>query len=236
MPRPALLNVVDHAALRVDTRHAAELGDDVMSALTFPDEFRQVQAHYPIVFAKTPDGTGFQPLALFGFEDGENLFLQGDRWDAHYVPLAVTRQPFLIGMADGEPVIHVDLDSPRLGSSHGEPVFLEHGGSTDYLERISASLAALHQGLQATPAFVQALLAHDLLEAFVLDVTLSDGSEHRLAGFYTIHEERLAQLDAAALDALHRAGHLAAIYMAVASLSQFRALIERRSARDGRVG
>ncbi|MGY4517479.1 SapC family protein [Lysobacter sp. HA18] len=235
MPRHALLNNVDHADLRIDTRHAATLGDDVMLALTFPAEFRDVQAHYPIVFAKTPDGTTFQPIALLGLHDGGNLFLDGERWDASYVPLSIARQPFLIGNADGEPVIHIDLEHPRVGAT-GEAVFREHGGTTDYLERMSSTLLALHEGLQATRAFVDALLAHDLLEAFVLDVQLADGSQNRLAGYYTIHEERLSKLGANALGALNASGHLAAIYMAVASLSQLRPLIDRMNARHGRRG
>ena len=39
-----------------------------MFALTFPAEFRNLQAHYPIVFRKTRDGQ-FQPIALFGFRE-----------------------------------------------------------------------------------------------------------------------------------------------------------------------
>lgn len=232
MPRPVLLNNVDHADLRIDTRHTAELGDDVMVALTFPAEFRDVQAHYPIVFAKTPDGRTFQPVALLGLREGENLFLEDAAWDAAYVPLAIARQPFLIGHHDGEPLIHVDLEHPRVGT-HGERVFLEFGGSTDYLERISTTLRTLHEGVQATPAFVDALLAHDLLESFVLDIQLDDGSQNRLAGFYAIHEERLAALHGDVLGVLQRAGHLEAIYMAIASLSQLRALIERVNRRHG---
>ena len=48
-----LLNNVDHKDLRVITTRGAEYGDDVMFALTFPAEFRNIQAHYPIVFRKT---------------------------------------------------------------------------------------------------------------------------------------------------------------------------------------
>jgi hypothetical protein len=63
----------------------------------------------------------------------------------------------------------------------------------------------------------------------VLDVELDDGSQNRLAGFYTINEDRLAQLSADQLARLHRDGYLQAIYMAVASLSQFRGLIQRKN-------
>jgi hypothetical protein len=60
-------------------------------------------------------------------------------------------------------------------------------------------------------------------------VELDDGSQNRLAGFYTINEDRLAQLSADQLARLHRDGYLQAIYMAVASLSQFRGLIQRKN-------
>lgn len=219
------LNNVDHAALRVSTARGAAWGDAVMSAVTFPGEFRNVQACYPIVFQKAVDG-GFQPLALFGFEPGQNLFLDGERWDASYLPLAIERQPFLIGREGDELAMHVDLDSPRI-ASNGEALFLPHGGNSEFLERMNSVLLALHQGLQATPAFIDALLAHGLLESFVFDIRLDDGSEHRLAGYYTINEDRLRALDGGALEALHRRGHLEPVFMALASLSRFRELIDR---------
>jgi hypothetical protein len=230
-----LLNNLDHATLRVATRRSAACGDDVMHALTFPDEFRAVQAHYPIVFRKAADGA-FVPLALFGLREGENLFLGPDGWDAAYVPLAIERQPFLIGQSGGEWVVHVDLDSPRVGAQDGEPVFRPHGGTTEFLERVSSVLSTLHEGVQRTPAFVEALLEHGLLESFVFDLALADGAQHRLGGFYTIHEERLARLDGAALERLQRAGHLQPIYMAIASLSQLRALVDRLQRRRGAHG
>jgi hypothetical protein len=226
MTRIALLNNLDHADLRVDTRRGRGLGDDVMFAPTFPDEFRSIQAHYPIVFRKTESG-GFEPIALFGFEDGRNLFLDETQWDAAYVPLSIERQPFLIGVDGDQMMVHVDLDNPRVGKESGESVFLEYGGTTEFMEHKSAVLRALFDGLQSNPAFVAALLAHDLLESFTLDVELDDGSRNRLAGFYAINEDRLAGLEDAALGELHRKGYLQPIYMTVASVSNFVALIQR---------
>jgi hypothetical protein len=229
MNRAVLLNNVDHQDLRVVTRRGAAYGDALMYELTFPAEFRSLQAHYPIVFRKSADGSTFQPIVLFGFKEGQNLFLDAQGWDASYLPLTIERQPFLIGSADGEWVIHLDPDSPRLSRSEGEAVFLPHGGSTAFLEHISSVLLAIHEGLQSTPAFIAALREHDLLESFVFDVELADGSQNRLAGFYTINEERLHALGGDALERLSRAGHLQAAYMAIASLSQLRGLVERQN-------
>ncbi len=232
MPNPVMLNNVHHKDLRVVTRRAAAYGDDVMFATTFPAEFRTLQGYYPIVFRKTDDAVSFEPVALFGLREGENLFLNEAGWDAPEVPLMIERQPFLIGRNGEELTVHVDLEHPRVAAAdadNSEAAFLPHGGVSDYLERINSVLLTIHQGLQAVPGFVKALLEHELLESFVFDIELDDGSQNRLAGFYTIHEERLAALDGAALARLHAAGHLQAIYMVVASLTQFRPLIARKN-------
>ena len=229
MPNHALLNNVQHKDLKIITRHGTGFGDELMYVATFPAEFRTLQAHYPIVFRKAEDGRSFEPVVLMGFEAGENLFLKADGWDAPEIPLMIERQPFLIGRNGEEMLVHVDLDSPRVSRTEGEPVFLPHGGITDYLDRINSILFTIHEGLQGNVGFVDALLRHELLESFVFDIELDDGSQNRLGGFYTIHEERLNALGADAVAALHKAGYLQAIYMALASLSQFRGLIDRKN-------
>ena len=234
MARHVQLNNIDHRDLRIDTRRTAALGDGVAFAATFPAEFRDLQAHYPIVFRKDAQGV-LSPMALLGFQEGHNLFLDGERWDAAYLPLAIERHPFLIGRGGDGVTVHIDLDSPRVRSDAGEALFREHGGNTDYLDRVASVLLTLHNGLQRVPAFIESLLARALLESFVLDVELDDGSVNRLTGYYTINEERLRALDAAALGELHAAGYLEPVFMAVASVSNFRGLIDRMNrSRAGR--
>jgi len=231
MPKAVLLNNVDHKNLRIITKRAAEYGDDAIIVSTFPSEFIHLQAHYPIVFRKTQEGLGFDAFALLGFVPGENLFLGPDGWTVNYVPLAIQRQPFLIGVSGEELTVHVQIDSPRIATQpdQGEAVFLPHGSPTDYLERINSTLLAIHQGVQSMPAFIAALMEHELLEAFVVDAQLEDGSKHRLDGFYTINENKLNALSGTALEALQRAGYLKPIYMVIASMGNFRDLIERKN-------
>ncbi|OLK96757.1 peptidase [Xanthomonas oryzae pv. oryzae] len=233
MTNAVLLNNLDHRDLRVITAHGAAYGDEVVSAATFPQEFCQLQAQYPIVFHRSGERS-FQPLALLGLRLGENLFLDGARWDAPYIPLSIQRQPFLIGEQPDGPMVHIDLDSPRISSAEGELLFREHGGTTDFLDRISQVLRTLHDGLAASDAFVERVLRYDLLEPFVFEATLNNGLECRLAGLYVVHEERLRALDEAALLELHRHGDLEPLYMAVASIAQFRHLLERMNRRHAR--
>ena len=238
MTRHALLNNVDHKDLRIITERSAKFGDNVRGALTFSWEFRSVQAHYPIVFNKNPETGEFTALAMFGFEEGENLFLGDDGWTTSYIPMTMLIQPFLIGFQgspesrgpDSQPVIHIDMDSPRISDSEGEPVFLPHGGISEYLEEVNSRLDAIHGGYAGDQEFLAMLREHDLLESFVLDVKLNDGSEKRMTGFYTINEERLRRLDGALLASLNAKGFLLPIYMVIASLSNLRTLIDKRNA------
>lgn len=229
--KPVPLDNTTHRDLRIVTTRGAAWGDDQMATPVFIVEFRDVQAHYPIVFQPADNGPGMQPVALLGLRSGENLFLDAHGWDAGYIPLMLERGPFMIGRAGSELTIHVDMDSPRIGRGEGEPVFLPHGATTDYLERMNSVLLAIHQGVQGVAPFVAALLRHDLLESFVLDVEAADASQNRLAGFHTIDEDRLRALDAAALHELHAQGYLAAIYMAVASVTHLRDLVTRYNKR-----
>ncbi len=223
-----------HGDLRVRSERGAEYGDALMCSITVPDEFRQVQNEYPILFRLDLEHDTFTALAMFGFQNGENLFLEDGRWDARYRPLAIDIQPFLIGRADPNSdakQVHIDMASPRIAGDEGTRVFDEDGRPTPYLEEITEKLGALDAGFQASSEFFAALRRHELLEPLTLEVTLDDGSTNRLVGFHVIDEDRLRDLDAAVLDDLHRDGHLMPIFMALASLANLGALIARKNRR-----
>ncbi len=237
MARFELLNNVDHKDLRVITTRSADLGDNVWYAPTFPHEFRNIQRCYPIFFTKNPDTGKLQPVAMFGFKDRENLFLDEKGWNAPYIPLGIVRQPFLIGLQEArdegvsgkQVVVSVDMDNPRVGTTEGEPVFLEHGGSTEYLEQVTAILKVIHEGFQRSKSFVDMLLGMDLVESFVLDVELDSGATHRMSGFYTIKEETLARLPGEDLAVLNTNGYLEAVYMIIASQSNIPDLVAKKN-------
>lgn len=237
MGKIELLNNVDHKDLRVITRRSGKFGDNIWYVPTFPSEFRNVQRCYPIFFTQHPDTGKFQPVAMFGFQDRENLFLDDNGWDAPYIPLSIMRQPFLIGRqevreqagVETQLVVSVDIDSPRCSSSEGERVFLEHGGNSEYLERVNSILHLIYKGYESSVGFADMLLGMDLLESFVLDVELNDGSNHRLAGFYTIKEETLKTLPGKDLAVLRNNGFLEAIYMVIASMSHIPDLVDRKN-------
>ncbi|KQW42949.1 MULTISPECIES: SapC family protein [unclassified Roseateles] len=235
MTRPTLLDNVTHRHLRVRTERSAALGDARQSALALPGEFRQLQAHFPIVFQLVEGEAGkggFQPIVLFGLEEGQNLFLTHNGWDSPAVPMSLQRDPFMIGRAPDDGLqLHIDMDSPRIVRPEegdvGTAIFLPHGGFSDYLDRLVTLMEHLHAQVQHLPVFIEALTRHQLLEPFVLDIETQSGEQSRLTGLFTINEERLAALPGAALEALAREGHLMPIYMQIASLAQLPVLVER---------
>lgn len=229
--RAALLDNLSHRELRLQTQLNPEWGDAVCAVPTVPAEFKLVQAHFPIVFQQSSDAARFQPLALLGLSRPRNSYLGPRGWEAAHLPWALERQPLLVGRDGEDWVVHIDLDSPRLSQSAGEPLFLPHGGQSPVLERRVAVLQALHEGLQSLPAFIEALLAHRLLEPMSLDITQRDGQVQRIAGYYAIDEDRLAGLTGGAVAALHEAGHWLPMAMAAASLVRLPDLIQREQRR-----
>lgn len=236
----ALLNNVDHEDTRVITERAAEYGDNVMFAMTFPAEFRDLQAWYPILFHKDQDDN-FYPLALFGFQKQENLFLDESGWHAGYIPAMIRREPFMIGFqesrqggeADKVRVLSLDMDHPRVSSERGERLFQPLGGRTPYLEDVADLLEGIYLGLEHGKEFVAALEEYDLIESVTIDIMLRDESRNQLLGFYTINEEKLQELPGDVLESFSKRGFLMPIFMVLASMSNMHRLIEVKNAELG---
>jgi hypothetical protein len=236
MSNHQILNPTDHLDLRIRTDASAELGDAVMAALAVPAEFRRIASEYPILFRYDAASQNWSALALFGFEQGENLFLDGGRWDAAGKPLSVSVQPFLIGRSqagDGPAQVHIDMNSPRIADGdEGVRVFDAEGRPSPYLEAAIEMLGMLDEAYRASADFFAAAARYDLLEPFSMDVTLDSGAMHRMVGYSIVNEEKLAELEPGILAELHAAGHLAALYMAVASLGNLGKLVRRKNRRS----
>ena len=89
MARHELLDNVVHKDLCVDTRFGAGLGDPAGLVPVWPTEFAELQREYPIFLQKGEGESEYHAVALLGFDASENLFLDGDRWNANYLPGAV---------------------------------------------------------------------------------------------------------------------------------------------------
>ena len=233
-----MLNNVDHKDTRVITERSAQYGDAVMFAMIFPFEFRSVQAFYPILFHRDQRGEMY-PVALFGFEAGENLFLDDSGWHARYVPAMIRRQPFLIGFeaatrqgeAEKRRMLSLDMAHPRVNKERGEPLFQPLGGRTPFLEEMATLLETLYHGGELNKKFVQALQEHGLIENVTFDIALANGSRNQLLGFFAIDEEKVRGLSDEALGQLSRSGFLMPLFMILASTTNVRTLVEMKNAR-----
>lgn len=239
MPNHQVLDNITHKDIRVITEHHPKFGDTESYSNLSISEFRDAQAHYPIFFRKSNESGQFEAIALFGFAVEENLYLDDSGWNTNYVPFSVQRRPFLIGFQQRnelgvltqEPVVHIDMDSPRITkeSSQGQAIFLEQGGQSDYLQHVSSVLKAIMDGHTETKGFIDCLLEHDLIESVTIKVQLNDASNHELGSLYTINEQKLADLAPEPLVEFHRKGYLQGIYMILASMSNMTHLIDLKN-------
>lgn len=233
------LDNVTHKNLKIITQHSEQLGNNTGAVLTFPTEFADVQREYPIFFQKNPETQKYQSVALLGITPGENLFLNNGQWSARYIPAIIAREPFVIGFEDQSatggdertPVVMVDMDSPRVNEHEGQPVFLEFGGNTPYLESINRILQGIYQGMSVNNEMFEVFTELELIEPVALEIKLNNGEIHRLTGNYTISREKLNSLSAKDLAKLNKAGFLEGAFLVVSSLNNMKNLIDIKNSR-----
>jgi hypothetical protein len=225
---------------RIITRHGEEYGDKVHVAEVVPTEFFHLSAFYPVLFAGSPDARGYNLVAVLGMEPGENLFLEGNNWDAGYIPLSIRRQPFLLqsqtikeedGTTATVPILAIDMDSPRVSKTDGEAMFTEEGEATEWFKAMNNRMAQLLRGSELGREFIRKLDVMELIEPLQMAVRLGDGSARRFEGLHTISETRLRELSEQDVLELHKLGYLDYIYSMRVSVAQFGALAKRKSAR-----
>ena len=241
MGHQALNNEV-HKSVRVINRLSPSLGDNVGFSHVFPAEFAAAQGEFPIVVKQSSDDSvSLEIIALYSLEAGKNLFLTDQGWQASYLPLTMQRAPFLIGFEQTQengipkqnPVVHIDMDHPKVvqepGGTEGEALFLEHGGTTEFLNHKSSVLMGILEGKQQADSLLAALTQYQLLEPLSLSVTFDNGEQLNVSGLMTINEEVLKDLSKEVVADLHEKQYLAPIYMMLASLTNVRKLVELRN-------
>ncbi|WP_341938180.1 SapC family protein [Marinimicrobium sp. C2-29] len=231
-----LLDNVKHKDLRVDPGYTAAYGDSVNQVLVFPSEFVELQKEYPILLKKDGDSGSFQAVVILGLERDENLFLDESGWHAHYVPAVQARGPFSIGLrkeGEGneervEPLIQVDMESPRV-RPEGTPVFLQHGGSSEYLKRVSKVLKVIQEGWAVARTFYPTLDKMGLIEPVNININLSETERYSIENYYTVSEDKLLELDGDQLKKLNELGYLQAAYHLLASQTNISRLLARKN-------
>ena len=197
------------------------------AALLTTEEFEKASKTYPILFVR--DGENIIPVALFGLEDKQNLFLKwNNQWAANYIPAHIRRYPFSLAQADStaEFVVCIDEKSTVLGLTGEHSLFLENGKQSDYLNEKIRFLQELQVEYEKTLLFTKKLLELDLLESMNASVNLNNGDNLTVSGFYTISKDEFKQLEAEQLKELVNTDEMKLVYEHFSSLDNFSKLID----------
>jgi hypothetical protein len=227
-----------HRDIRIDTGRVEAAGATLNMVPVVLTEFLKLVVQYPIAFTKDKDTGRFVCVALFGFHDNENLFVDDGRWNAIYIPLQVARQPFFLGNAaenaadEAQFVVCLDVEHDSIRADSGERIFDADGNETPYLHNVKGGLAELLEGESRNREFIASLTRLKLLMPMQLEITFEDMSATEVAGLYTIDEARLAELAADDIAGLHAQGYLGPIYTMLASLGHLYGMIDKRNRRN----
>jgi hypothetical protein len=229
------LNPSLHKNLRINKSYEQQLGHGMGAIMILPSEILEVQREYPILLRKHPETGQFLLTALLGFAEHENLFLQeGGKWRASYIPLAMTRGPFSVGINKTESgeqqlVVCVNRDDPRVGQDSGELLFDETGNQSAFMESVRVNLFRLHEGMADTQKVIDAFSNANLIESVNIEIEFKNKEQINFGGAYTINTEKLIQLDVEQVLKLNSEGYLALAYYIAGSLGNIPKLIELKN-------
>jgi hypothetical protein len=192
-------------------------------------EFEPACSEYAIVFAG--QGKDVMPMALLGVRDHENLYIdEKSAWNAKYIPAFVRRYPFVFSSDDNGATFTLCVDEDFEGVNRtgiGERLFDSAGERTQYLKTVLGFLQAYQAQFDATRAFCQRLVEHNLLEAMQAEFKLRSGQRITLGGFMSVNRERLRALPGETLARFAQLGDLDLIYAHLHSQRNFTATAER---------
>lgn len=223
----ATINKDRHATVKVKPTDGFSYAARFHVAAVLAHEFPRAASIYPVVFLKDEASGRFQPVALLGLEEGQNLFVDDSgRWKASYVPAVIRRYPFALAAA-GDPAtfaVCIDEGSPLVGQEDGLPLFDEQGQPAAALQNVVKYLSELQQMDAQTQAFCQFLAEQDLLVP--LNMQLQLGQEVKnVQGAFAINDARLAALPDELFIQMRQRGYLPAAYAHLVSLTQVERLL-----------
>mgnify|MGYP000866628790 FL=1 len=192
-------------------------------------ELGKVASIFPMVLVERQGG--FELVALFGLQNGQNLFVdpQG-RWMARYIPARLRAYPFSLAFREGlpDPLLCVDESSGLVGEiGDGEPFFETSGKLAPQLQSFVNFLGALEKERRATATAIEAIVKLQLLKPLKIKgaaLDPADQSSSDFTGLHAIDESRLQALDAADLAALRDQRGLSLAYAQLLSLYQLESL------------
>ena len=226
--QPELLTPEEHGSLGFTPSQRPY--DFVSGERVFPltiTEFSSAQRHYPIIFSNIDNP---MPLAVTGLLDERNLFVNDGQWDPMcWVPMYLKCHPFAFAHEGGGRVaVVVDRGADTVTENPTYPFFVGDKVSeqTDSLMRLCAQYDAERR---RTVDYANKLKELDLLTTLRAAWTPEGKTEQEpLAEYVGIDTEKFNDLGDEQVLELHTAGFLAATYLQIYSLENWRYLMARR--------
>ena len=229
---PVLLDRNEHRGKRISKLTDFSVAAEMNAMFVNVVEFAEAAKEYPITFLAVPESTQdkpvVSPVVLLGLRDRENLFVNGDKWDARYIPGFVRRYP-LAYTKSGDDRVSVVIDQawPGFNGDDGELLVDPSGEAAPYLKQMMEFLDAYEREGGRTRAFCERLVQLDLLRGGTVDGQLPDGSPLRVEGFFAVDEQKLLALPDADLLELTKSGAMGLIHAHMLSMSNVQRLFER---------
>jgi len=227
------LNNEGHGNWKVKSDIDYSYAVDTNAVLITAVEFLFVAREYPIVFIES--GDSILPVAILGLKAGQNLFITPDNnWDAKYIPAYVRRYPFILsgdesGSGDTTYTVCLDEAYQGFGREDGQPLFLESGEHSDYLENVVTFLKDYQSQGLATERFCKTVKKLDILEPMQANFKPEKGDALTVAGFMVVSRDKLKEKKPLELAELVKSDEMELIYHHLSSLSNFSSLTRKYS-------
>lgn len=215
-----------HGKKRIKAIQNFDFAKNVNMASIMVHEFSRAASIYPIVFVEDKQKDQFKPVVLLGLEEGENLFVQNDAWQASYIPAIIRRYPFALATTaeEGRFLVCVDEGSDLVNDDDGQPLFGDDGKPAELMERVKRYLGELQQMDAFTENFCKYLAEKNMFTPLNMKVRI--GNELRnITGAYIVNEERLNSLSDETFLEMRQSKFVPVVYSHLSSLSQIERLL-----------
>jgi hypothetical protein len=196
------------------------------------EEFPMAQRNFPIIFSSGADAV---PLALFGLNEGVNVFVdaEGQFETPVYVPAYARRYPFLLARLQPEAAelsLCFDPTSGLVGEfEDGAPLFTESGEPSEATTGMLQFCEQFEIAGQKTANFIAELNKHGLLIDGEVSVQPEGASQPFVyRGFRMVDEAKLRELRGDVLRGWAQSGMLPLIHAHLFSLDLVREIFGRQ--------
>mgnify|MGYP005995462327 CR=1 FL=1 len=222
----APITIEKHKNVKVKQIDNFDFAKNVNMASIMVHEFSRAASIYPIVFVEDKEKDMFKPVALFGFEEGENLFVdENSKWKSSYVPAIIRRYPFALANTDDEGrfTVCIDEQSDFVNEDEGQALF-DGDKPAEVMERVKKYLAELQQMDAFTDEFCKFMVSKNMFTPLNMKIRVSNEIKN-ISGAYIINEERLNTLSDETYLEMRTKKYIPVVYSHLSSLSQIERLM-----------